>query len=74
LYPYPSTFNDSNGSPNADTYSIAFSRTDSYPYPSTFNDSNGSPNADTYSIAYSSTHSYPYPSTFLGYELRRNQY
>ncbi|TFJ83453.1 hypothetical protein NSK_005293 [Nannochloropsis salina CCMP1776] len=53
----------SNGSPNADTYSIAYSRTDSYPYPSTLNDSNGSPNADTYSTAYSSTDSYPYPST-----------
>ncbi|TFJ86968.1 hypothetical protein NSK_002055 [Nannochloropsis salina CCMP1776] len=54
----------SNGSPNTDTYSIAYSRTHSYPYQSTFNDSNGSPNTDTYSIAYSRTHSYPYPSTF----------
>ncbi|TFJ82445.1 hypothetical protein NSK_006271 [Nannochloropsis salina CCMP1776] len=54
---------DSNGSPNADTYSIAYSRTDSYPYSSTLNDSNGSPNADTYSIAYSRTHSCPYSST-----------
>ncbi|TFJ85411.1 hypothetical protein NSK_003370 [Nannochloropsis salina CCMP1776] len=53
----------SNGFPNTDTYSIAYSRTDSYPYPSTFNDSNGSPNAETYSIAYSRTDSYPYPST-----------
>ncbi|TFJ81492.1 hypothetical protein NSK_007163 [Nannochloropsis salina CCMP1776] len=53
----------SNGSPNTDTYSIAYSRTHSYPYPSTLTDSNGSPNFDTYSIAYSRTDSYPYPST-----------
>ncbi|TFJ82992.1 hypothetical protein NSK_005681 [Nannochloropsis salina CCMP1776] len=53
-----------NGSATADTYSNAYSRTDSYAYPSTFNDSNNSPNTDTYSVASSRTDSYPYPSTF----------